>query len=352
MLKKTIFLILTLYFDSVYAIKLNELNYIGINKFSKQFNIPPNTNIDSLRGGMSSSNVYKINLSKKSFVIRTLDLNMPIQNRLSELNMHKALSKKGLAPNIIFVDNEKDPYIIVMDYINGRTFNPKIDLTNKNILNQIINSLKIIHNLSNNTIHLYNKSMMEFIKDYIEDIKIKNIPIPTNLFKWHHQLSKMHEKYKTPKTIIHGDLSPRNILISNDNVVYFIDFQEVREDSIFAEFGYFFYESGIDNTKTIKSILEQYFNRKISNFEIQATLFYMKATAFLSGIFRLSWIDKKYKSKDLDKILKNLKERGIRYFKKGDYDKIQLDQISLEERTKYVLSFFKDFENMKVECNK
>ena len=47
-------------------------------------------------------------------------------------------------------------------------------------------------------------------------------------------------------------------------------------------------------------------------------------------------------------MLKNLKERGIDFFKRGDYDKIDLEEMDSEKRTCYVLSFFKDYEDMKV----
>ncbi len=348
MFYKTIFLIFTLFSASLYATKLNELDYIGIKKFAKNFGISLEINVELLRGGMSSSSVYKINLPEKSLVIRILSKNTPIENRISELNMHKFLSEKGLAPEIVFTDNEKNPYIIVIDYINGRIFNPKTDLNNENILNQIIQGLRIIHNFSNTDI-FHNKPMLESIGDSVQGIKISKKKVPSEFFKWYDQLTEVYKKYKTSKIIIHGDLAPGNILISDDKKVYFIDFQESRRDSVFAEFGYFFYESGIDDPKTMRYVLEKYFNRKVSDFELKATLFYVKATAFLAGVFRLCWIDGRYESEDLDKIMKNLKESGISYFKKGDYDKIELDQISSENRAKYVLSFFKDFENMKVE---
>lgn len=345
---KTIFLIFSLFSASLCATRLNELDYIGIKEFAKNFGISLDTDMELLRGGMSSSNVYKINLPEKSLVIRIIGKDIPIENRISELNMHKFLSEKGLAPEIIFTDNEKNPYIIVMDYIKGRIFNPKTDLNNENILNQIIYGLRTIHNFPNSDI-FHNKPMLESIGDSVQGIKISKKKVPSEFFRWYDQLTELYKKYKTSKIIIHGDLAPGNILISNEGNVYFIDFQEARGDSVFAEFGYFFYESGIDDLEVIRYILEKYFNRKISDFELQATLFYMKATAFLAGLFRLSWIDNRYKSEDLDKIMKNLKESGISYFKKGDYDKIKLDQISSENKAKYVLSFFKDFENMKVE---
>ena len=320
---------------------------LALMDFSKKLHVSSETIFKLLRGGMSSSSIYKYNLENKSFAIRLLSYEASIENRLSELNMHKFLAEQGLAPNILYVDNEKDPHIIVMKYIDGRVFNPKFDLVNDNIMKQIVDGLNQIHCSCN--IELYNDTMIDSIKGFVKNLKTEKTVVPSKFFKWYEQLIQEYEEYKSKNVPIHGDFAPGNIIISKEGRVYFIDFQEARNDSVFAEFGYFFYESGIDNIETIKSVLAKYFNREVKNFELNAVLFYMKATAFLSGMFRLSWIDKNYTVENLDEILENLKENGIDYFKKGDYDKIGLKKLDAQKRANYVLSFFKDYENMKVE---
>lgn len=338
---KTLFLSLILFAFSVQATKLSDLNNARLNDFIKKYNISNNPTLTKLREGMSSSEVYKLDLPKSSVIIRILASDINTENRISELNMHKGLSEKNLAPKILFIDNERDPHLIVMEYINGWKFNPRIDFHNKAIMKQILDGLRIIHNSTG--IELCNPSMMDVIEDFFNQIKENKISVSLNLFNWYDNLKKASKKYKTLLVNIHGDLAPGNILISKKGKVYFIDFQESRRDSVFAEFGYFFYESGIDDQKIIRSILEKYFNRKVTDFELKAVLFYMKATALLCGLYRMQWIDKKYTQRDLAIILDGLGKFGRDYLKKGDYDKIDLEKMDPEKRTKYVLSFFNEF---------
>lgn len=342
---KAIFLTLFLFVFSVQSMKLSDLNNVRLNNFIKKYNISNDAALTQLRGGMSSSEVYKLDLPKCS-VIRVLASDISVGNRLSELNMHKYLAKKNLAPKILFIDNEKDPHIIVMEYIDGWKFNPRIDFHNKAIMKQVLDGLRIIH--SSPDIRLCNPSMMEAIEDFVNEIKKNKTSIGLYFFNWYDNLKKASNKYKSSLVNIHGDLTPGNILISKKGKVYFIDFQESRRDSIFAEFGYFFYESGLHTISVrdeniIKSVLGEYFKREVTNFEFRAVLFYMKATAFLCGLYRTQWIDKKYTSRDLTIMLERLGEFGRDYLKKGDYDKIDLEIMDPEKRTKYVLSFFNEY---------
>ena len=69
----------------------------------------------------------------------------------------------------------------------------------------------------------------------------------------------------------------------------------------------------------------------------------MKNTALLAGLYRVNWIDPQYTLPDLESILTALETRGIDYFARGDYDKAALTQMPPEERSRYALSFFKDY---------
>ena len=78
----------------------------------------------------------------------------------------------------------------------------------------------------------------------------------------------------------------------------------------------------------------------------------MKNTALLAGLYRLNWIDPQYTLPDQESILTTLEDHGIDYFARGDYDKTALTQMLPEDRTRYVLSFFKDYlENLSLGLN-
>jgi len=308
---------------------------IGLERdFCKKVEVPSNTKFVKLRGGMSNSEVYKIG----SYVVRILDTNLDKQKRLNELLLHKELASKNMAPKLVSVDDNTDPHVIVMDYIKGRNFDFEKDWTNAGIRYQIANILRTIH-----------QSGLEFqstdtIVEQIRNFTYVKSKFPTDLEKWRGSLLTEAEQYKATLVPVHGDLSCMNILISESGQVYFIDFQEVRMDSVYAELGYFFYESGIDTPDIIRCFLGEYLEREPDQHELDSISFYMRATAFLCGIYLSNWIDPKFCSDILDKILKNLKKHGIDYFRKERYDKMDLQNMAPEQRAEYVLGFFRDCE--------
>lgn len=295
-----------------------------------------------LGGGMSSSKVYEIDFLNQKEVIRLLDQGISEQQRKYEFEMHKFAAEKSLAPQINCVGEEDSPYFIIMKYIEGRNFSPEQDFGNKQIMKNIIDAIKHIHQAKNLTVT--KKSMIELLA--IPDGSV----YPAALPNWIRNTGEESKKYPIEFVPIHGDLAPGNILISTDEKVYLIDFQEARQDSIFAELGYFFYESGIDDDVKIQSFLRDYLGREVNQEDMKHVWFYMKTTALLCGIYRLNQIDtKQYTTEDLDRLLKEKNDRGIDYFKSGDYDKMGLEGLDSSTRANYVLSFFRDYERMEKE---
>lgn len=338
---KKLALLLPFMFVSATALELQDFGSPVVDEFIRKFDTSHSIPLMPLRGGMSSSQVYKFELGRKAFVLRTLAPDINIENRISEIKMHEFMAAHNLAPKILLIDNETDPKLIIMEYIDGRNFNQKTDFNNKAIVSQIIKGMKIIH--TSTDIQFSGPSMLDSIELQIKGTQNK---LPQAILKCYEELKKSNTDYGAFLINIHGDLAPGNILISKDGSVYFMDFQEARKDSLFAEFGYFFYESGMTDLRIIQSILAEYLGRNAGESELKATLFYMRASALLCGLYRLDWIDASYTTADLDMILAKLTERGTSYFKDGDYDKRDLEGMDSEKRMKYVLSFFNDFINM------
>lgn len=303
-------------------------------EFFGKFGIPFDGKLEKLRGGLSSSEVYKLD----SCVVRILDSCLDKQKRLDELMLHKYLASKDMAPKLISVDDDADPHVIVMDYIRGRNFDFEKDLANVEIRQQIVNILRTIHQSG------LRIQSADTIVEQIRNFKYVESRFPTDLEKWRDSLLTEAEEYRNTPVPVHGDLSCMNILISDSGQVYFIDFQEVRMDSIYSELGYFLYESGVDAPDAIRCFLKEYFGRDPTQHESDAISFYMRATAFLCGIYLSNWVDPGFNSDALDNILKNLKKRGIDYFKNERYDKMDLENMTPDQRAEYVLSFYRDCE--------
>ncbi len=303
-----------------------------IEEFYKKENIQ-NTKLEPLRGGMSQSFVYKL---APSYVIRLLSSRVSKEQRKNEIIFHKTFEKQGIVPKIYYIDDENDPYMIVMQFIEGRNFAPA-DIHDENIMNQIISSLKIIHSA---TLEIENTQTM---LGQIENFRYDKERLPSDFERWRTMLLQDATKYESAKVPVHGDLSRWNILIQEPgNKVYFLDFQETRLDSIYPELGYFFYESGIDDKKAQQTFLKRYYGKDFIEFETEAVEFYYRVTAFACGVYLLHWIDPKYKEKELSRIYTSLAKRGVENFQGEHIDKLVLEKMSPEERVKYVLSFFKD----------
>jgi thiamine kinase-like enzyme len=259
--------------------------------------------------------------------------------------MHKFTSLNKIAPKLIFVDSEENPFVVVMEYIDGRLFDFS-DFKNKEIMDKIIKYLKIIHT-ANTKPNLSKVSMMEEAQRFVNQLKKENVALPSEFNKWHQSLIEEYKKVQHIKLVpTHGDLWTKNILIGKDGNVYFIDFQESRYDDPLCDLGYFLYGSGIEDLNDIEMFTSKYLGRKVTKRDMENVLFYIKASAFIDGLYRFLWIKNIKTSKQLDKILLNIKHNASFYFQRGDYSKDEFNALNSEDKVKYVLSFFKGFLEM------
>ncbi|HXH54923.1 MAG TPA: phosphotransferase [Gammaproteobacteria bacterium] len=92
---------------------------------------PKDISISTLKGGKSSSTLYKIDTGKISYVLRCPAPTTSNPNRWLQASLAKQAGVLGVGPKIHFVDSEE--YAIIMEYVSGRTASP-LDFENKSFL--------------------------------------------------------------------------------------------------------------------------------------------------------------------------------------------------------------------------
>ncbi|MDR0942880.1 MAG: phosphotransferase [Holosporales bacterium] len=315
----------------------------AIAKITRDFKGGCKTQLTELRGGLSGAELYTFEVSGKKYVLKVALKTESQLRRVSELQMHKFCSSRGIAPRLVFVDDEENPFIVVMEYIDGRLFRFS-DFQNKEIMDKVIGHLRNIH-AAGTELCLTRVSMMEEASHFIEQLKQGEIELPSEFDNWRQSLFESYKGIRRVESIpTHGDLWTKNILIAEDERVYFIDFQESRYDDPLCDLAYFLYGSGLEDFEDIKAFTSKYLGEEADEDSLKRVLFYVKASAFINGLYRFLWIrDVKTSSRQLDEILSKVERNASFYYQMGDYSKEEFDRLELEDKLKYVLGFFKSF---------
>ncbi len=147
----------------------------------------------------------------------------------------KKASEIGVAPPIHWVST--DGHSMLMDYISGGTLT--IEKGKKaNIIANIGSLMRKVHGLPKNPI------IAPSFKKYFEKFYSEHSKGSNNLDIWEAAISIIREgalelhKLDSPSVNIHGDLNPRNILVS-PQTLYFIDWSEGMYTEPFHDLGYF-----------------------------------------------------------------------------------------------------------------
>jgi len=213
---------MTLYLD-------NEIEECLINK---NFITSKNYKIEKLSGGVSSdiwkitneSNIFCLKKAKKKLDVKE-DWFVPIERNIYEYNWYNEVNKlvPNIAPKVIYSDSKK--FFFIMEYFDEKKFplwKKELFKSNVNInfSQSVAQNLSFIHlNTFNNselkskfdTIKLFEDLRIDpyirFTATIHDDIKNKLLDIANNL---------NNKKI----TLVHGDISPKNILINNDKPIF------------------------------------------------------------------------------------------------------------------------------------
>jgi thiamine kinase-like enzyme len=308
----------------------------------RDFESGDKTKLKELGGGLSDSGVYMFKSSGgQKYVLKRGGSWPDHDGKLMELALHKICASNGVAPQILYVDNERDPKTVVMDYIDGRLL-VREDFYNDDIIDGIIENLKYIHDAPVKQA-FKKRSLLCELQNSIDRIKKKKIILPSKFDHWYKRLFMELSKFK-PLTLVlcHCDLKTKNILVEREKKVYFIDFQNTLCWEPLFDVAHLFYRADINDSVVLRKFLKKYFGREATIAEMRKVVFYKSVFAFVSGQYRLRWLQNTT-SAELDRFMEQKTVSSSYYLKKGDISKEKFKKLSQSGKIQYVLSFFKDF---------
>jgi thiamine kinase-like enzyme len=314
-----------------------------IENVAKKFAAGDKTGLKEIEGGLSDSEVYVFKSNGGQKYILKKSGNWPDRDgKLVALEMNKFCAFNGISPRLLYVDDEDNPKIVVMDYIDGRIFSIE-DFYNDKILYKIVENLKRLHDVRISP--AFKKvSLLQELQASVARVKKKKVALPSKFDNWYKHLLKLFSEFKSSAMVqCHCDLGARNILIENEEKIYFIDFQCTLCESPLFDIAHLLYKSDLDDEEIVRKILKQYLGHKATNAEMKKVLFYKSVNAFVVGHIRVTWLQNTTTAAELDDLMSRPTASSSRYLRRGDLTKREFNELSQREKIEYALSFFKDF---------
>jgi thiamine kinase-like enzyme len=313
-----------------------------IMQVASRFATGDKTGLQEIEGGLSDSEVYVFKSREGQRYVLKKGGSWPGRDgKLMELALHKFCSTNGISPKLLYVDDEKNPKIVVMDYIDGKLL-ARQDFYNEELLDNIVKNLRCLHSMPINPT-FKKRTLLSELKASVARVKKKNLALPSKFDGWCKYLFELLSKLESTAMVqCHCDLSSRNILIENRKKVYFIDFQCTLRGNPLFDIAHLLYKLDLNDEEILRKILRKYLGREATTAEIKRIFFYESVAAFIAGQFRLQWL-KNTTTAELDKFMSQATISSSHYLEKGDLRKKEFQTLSQRDKIEYVLSFFKDF---------
>lgn len=193
------------------------------------------TEVSPLIGGYSEASNFLIKADPNKYVLRMYPEDGSSASIANELSAMKAAAEIGLAPKIVHVS--ADSHMILMEYIEGNTLTFE-QVQKPEVYEKIAGAIRKIHALGqvSNTSPSFNEVVEKlYLKVSNVSPQRKEILVAIQLFR---QTERELLALGAPKVLIHGDLNPRNIFVTNGNVM-FIDWSETKREDPFHDLAYF-----------------------------------------------------------------------------------------------------------------
>lgn len=215
--------------------------------------------LNRFRQGMSNYTYYfKINNEK--YVIRIIGEGAKkYVNYYDELNSISVIQNEGLTSELYYFDVNTGTK--VTKYIEGSV----IDLDDESLnLDELIKSLKKLHSI--NPKYLPNYNLINRLNLY-ESFNVNNVIDYryNDLRKWWDNYYINSYQFRD-QVLCHNDLQDANIILSETNKVYFIDFEYAGVNDLYYDFASF--------ENNAFKVFEHYFNKPINEEEKKHIMFY------------------------------------------------------------------------------
>jgi len=171
-----------------------------------------------------------------------------------------------------------------MEYIDGRLLS-RDDMKDTKIIQNLMQTVRTLHNYSGKErAGLPKQTHVGTIEDVYNRYVKEGVVFPSCFDTLYRKLQNKFCSLATEYTPSHGDLNPKNILLSKDGTIYLIDWAEAGIDSPFADIGWLSCFTAVNHNE-VKKLLNDYLGREPNDIEMEETLFFRNTTAFLFATF-------------------------------------------------------------------
>ena len=213
---------------------------------------PTKINFEPVSGGFSDALIIKASTQDKNFIIKK---RLGTRKTLQELQVTKTASDLGLAPKLHY--SSDDGAILIMDFIDSKTLG-LIREKNHKCLKAIAASLRTLHDTQGPNFQSDPHQKMHDLKRFLAS---KNLTSDSLLLNYNSYLKllKTIDDLKRPRTIIHGDLNPKNLFYFDDKLIM-VDWTETTSHDPFYDLSYFSIFQNLDQEDEI-FFLESYLKK-------------------------------------------------------------------------------------------